>query len=176
MKLNNKNKLLILTSIILILIAYKVAISKTFFYYNSYNSTKEKLVNSENEKKTLGFLYAKNKKLDAILKNNHSEKNSLNHQNYLLKVISNLCENHKVKIINFEEPEILTAEKGKITHYKFSIEGNFNTILLFLNQLENKPFIGKIEHFSTEKKMDYKKNSVEIISTIVLEKLTDNKD
>ena len=176
MKLNNKNKLLILTSIILILIAYKVAISKTVFYYKSYNSVSQQLINSEKERKTLGFLYAKNKKLDAILKNNYSDKKSSNHQNYLLKIISNLCENHKVKITNFEEPEILKAEKGKITHYKFSVEGNFNTVLLFLNELENKPFVGKIKHFSTEKKMDYKKNSVDIISTIVLEKFTDNKD
>ena len=176
MKLNNKNKLLILTSIILILIAYKVAISKTIFYYESYNTVSQQLINSEEEQKTLGFLYAKNKKLDTILKSNHSEKKSGNHQNYLLKIISSLCENHKVKITNFEEPEILKAEKGKITHYKFSVEGNFNTVLLFLNQLETKPFIGKIKHFSTEKKMDYKKNSVEIISTIVLEKFNDNKD
>lgn len=171
MKLNNKNKLLILSSIILILIAYKVAISKTFFYYNSYNSTKEKLINSENEKKTLGFLYAKNKKLDAILKNNDYSENKINHQNYLLKVISNLCEQHAVRIANFEETEIKTIDSQKIILYKFSVEGNFNTVLLFLNQLENKPFIGKIKHFSTEKKMIYKENRIKIVSSVVIEKI-----
>lgn len=174
MKLNNKNKILIITSILFVIIAYKTAISKTFYYYASFNNTKEQLKNSENEKKALGFLYAKNKKLDLILKNNYSQQNSITHQNYLLKIISNLCEKHKVKIVNFEEPEVLSTEKEKITHYKFSIEGNFNNVLIFLNQLENKAFIGKILHFSTEKKMNYKKNNIEIISTIVLEKYTDN--
>lgn len=96
-------------------------------------------------------MYAKDKKLDLILKNN-SPIGSINHQNYLLKTISNLSDNLKIKIINFDEPEILITEKGKIKHYKFSVEGNFNTVLIFLNQLENKPFIGRVLHFSTEKK------------------------
>lgn len=170
MKLNNKNKILILTSMLFIIIAYKTAISKTFYYYISYKNINELLKNSEKEKKVLGFLYAKNKKLDLILNNNNSANNLINHQNYLLKTISNLCDNHKVKIINFEEPEILSTEKEKITHYKFSIEGNFNDVLIFLNKLENKPFIGKVLHFSTEKKIDYKENRHRIMSTIVIER------
>ena len=51
MKLNNKNKILIITSILFVIIAYKTAISKTFYYYASFNNTKEQLKNSENEKK-----------------------------------------------------------------------------------------------------------------------------
>lgn len=172
MKLNNKNKILVLTSMLFVIIAYKTAVSKTFYYYTSYNNTKEQLKNSENEKKAIGFLYAKNKKLDTILKDNNSSKSSINQQNYLLKTISNLCENHKVKIINFDEPEIFSTEKEKITHYKFSVEGNFNNTLIFLNLLENKPYIGKVLHFSTEKTMDYKENKVKIISKIILEKKT----
>lgn len=170
MKLNNKNKILILTSMLFIIIAYKTAISKTIYYYTSFNNTKEQLKNSENEKKTLGFFYAKNKKLDVILNNNDSPKNLINYQNHLLKTISSLSEKNNVKILNFEEPEILSTEKEKITHYKFSVEGNFNNSLIFLNQIENKPFIGKLLHFSTEKKMDYKENRVRIISTIVIER------
>lgn len=170
MKLSNKNKLLIFTSILFVIIAYKTTISKTFYYYTSFKNTNEQLQNSEKEKKTLGFLYAKNKKLDLILKNNNLPQNSINHQNYLLKTISNLCDNHKVKIINFEEPEALVTEKAKISHYQFSVEGNFNDVLYFLNQLENEPFIGKVLHFSTEKKMDYKESRLRIISTIVIEK------
>lgn len=170
MKLNNKNKILIIISILFVIIAYKTAISKTFYYYALFNNTKEQLKNSENEKKALGFLYAKNKKLDAILNENDSPKHSINYQNYLLKTISNLSEKNNVKILNFEEPEILSTEKEKISHYKFSIEGNFNNALIFLNQLENKPFIGKLLHFSTEKKIIQKDNTINMVSKIVVEK------
>ena len=170
MKLNNKNKILIFSSLLFVIIAYKTTISKTFYYYSSFKNSSEQIQNSEKERKVLGYLYAKNQKLDLILKSNNSPINSINHQNYLLKTISNLCEKHKVKIVNFEEPEVLNDEKEKITHYKFSVEGNFNNSLIFLNQLENKPFIGKVLHFSTEKIMDYKENRYGIISSIVIEK------
>lgn len=176
MKLNNKNKILIFASVVFVIIAYKTTISKTFHYYTSYKNISELLKNSEKEKKSLGFLYAKNKKLNAILNKNDFPKNSINYQNYLLKTISSLSEKNNLKILNFEEPEILSTEKEKIIHYKFSVEGNFNNALIFLNQLENKPLIGKLLHFSTEKKMDYKGNKVRIISSIVIEKkLTNNK-
>jgi hypothetical protein len=169
MKLNNKNKILIFTSILFAVIVYKIAISKTFYYCTSFNSTKERLKNSEDEKKLLDFLCAKNKKLDEILKNNNSPKNSLTYQNHLLKTISNLSELHKVKVIYFEEPEIVNNEREKITRYEFAVEGNFNNVILFLNQLESQPFIGKILHFSTEKKVNYKEKQNKIITTIVLE-------
>lgn len=169
MKRNNKNKILIFTSILFAVIVYKIAISKTFYYFTSFNNTKEQLKNSENTEKLLDFLHAKNKKLDEILKNNNSPNSALTYQNHLLKIISDLSELHKLRVINFEEPEIINNENKKITHYEFALEGNFNNVIIFLNQLESKPFIGKVLHFSTEKKLNFKEKQNKIVTTIVLE-------
>lgn len=168
--MNNKNKFLIVASLFLVLIVYEVAVSKTLYYYNSFKLLNEQLVDVENKKKALVFLNEKNKNLDIILKNNASQNPSINYQNYLLKIISSLSETNALKIVNFEEPQVFSVDHEEITHYKFSVEGNFNNAIIFLNQLENSSSVGKIIHFSTEKKMIYKENSIRIISTIVIEK------
>lgn len=170
MIMNNKNKMLIATSLLVILLVYQLAISKTLYYYNSYHLINEKLVDVEKKKKALTFLNAKNKKLDIILKNSATQNTSINYQNYLLKIISSLSETNALKIINFEEPQVFSVDQEEITHYKFSVEGNYNNVILFLNQLENNSAVGKVIHFSTEKKMIYKENRIIIISTIVIEK------
>ena len=170
MKLNSKNKILVISSILFLIIAYKLSISKTYFYYSENRKIIEKLTDFENEKKQLSYLYSKNKTLDAILKNNKTSDSVTNYQNYLLKTVSELCSSNNVKIIQFEEPEIVNTESGEISHYKFTLEGNFNNTIAFLNQFETKSYIGNILHFSTEKKVIHKDNSRKIVSKIIIER------
>lgn len=170
MKLNNRNKLLIAVSLLIVITVYKLTISKTLFYYNSYNSISKKKSDTEISKKELIFLHAKNKKLDVILERHGTLNMSDNYQNYLLKAITNLCENYNVSLVNFTEPETALLESRKFIHYEFMVEGNYNNALIFLNRLENKSYLGKIKHFSTKKKILLKENKVQIISNVVLEK------
>ncbi len=170
MKLNNKNKILLIFTLLSFIIVYKLAISKTLSYYNSYSDLNEELVEIHNNGNQENILQSRNKNLEKILNKLNYNNNSTNQQNNLLKLIGEEASKSNLKIVAFDEPKILIENKSKVTHYHFSVEGNFNKTLLLLNNLENNPLIGVIKHFSTLKKKDYKNNSNFIITNVVIEK------
>ena len=170
MKLNRKNKILLIFAILSLIIVYKLAISKTLHYYNSYSDLNEKLLELKNSGNQENILISKNKALDEILNKLNYYNMGNNQQNNLLKLIDQKTSQNNLKIVAFNEPQILIDNKSKITRYHFSIEGNFNKTLLLLNHLENNPLIGTIKHFSTLKKRNYKTNSNFITTDIVVEK------
>lgn len=170
MKLNRKNKIIIFFAILSLVIVYKLAISKTLHYYNSYSDLNKKLLDKKNSGNQENILFSKNKNLDKILTKLNYNNNGDNQQNSLLKLINQKASQNNLKIVAFEEPKIFIEDKTKIIQYRFSVEGNFNKTLLLLNHLENNPLIGTIKHFSTLKKMNYETNSNIITTDVVVEK------
>lgn len=170
MKLNRKNKILIFFALLSLVIVYKLAISKTLHYYNSYSELNEKLLEIKNSGNQENILLSKNKNLDKILNKLNYNNNGKNQQNNLLKLINENASNNNLKIVAFEEPKIFIDKKSKTVLYNFSIEGNFNKTLLLLNHLENNQLIGTIKHFSTLKKKNYRTNSNFITTDVVVEK------
>lgn len=168
MKLNKKNKMLILGFIIAIYICYSFAISNTFAAYNEYHSKKELIALSKNTPVIIHQLRQKEKQLDGILSQyNISATESF--QNDLLKQLSVYCNAYQLKIIDFKEPHIFTDKDFVTTSYIFSLEGSFNGCLTLLNKIENNPSFKNIKHLNFTKKKDYKTNIDHLFVEVIIQ-------
>lgn len=168
MKLNRKNKLLLLCFVLALFLCYNLAIKKTIDYYNQYSSQKELIDNTNNSPKIMANLLAREKQINQWLSKNDNLSNSF--QNELLKQLNSYCSSHNLKITDFKEPHIITEKETAINSYQFSVEGSFNSVLGLINAIENNPILGYIKHLSTEKRMNYKTNTEYIVTTVIIQK------
>lgn len=169
MKLNPKNKLLLLFSLIALIVCYFFSISKTIYYYNFYTQQNVLLAKKSNSPEYYSQLLAKDKKYNALLKTFHF--NSELFQNELLKHLAFHSEKLNLKILEFEQPHIFSDNSTLISSYKFSVEGNFNSIIKLINTIENKHTLGSIKHVSIQKKINYKTSQEYLSATILIQRL-----
>lgn len=172
MKLNKKNKILVIAIFTSIILVYKLAISKTIHYYGLLNNLNQKIESFENQNNAANMLAAKNKKLNTILEKLNYNSEIKNHQNSLLRAINEHALQYNLIVAEFQEPKTISDLNTKITHYYFRIIGDYNKTLLLLNYLENNATFGKIKHFNTIKNINYKENNKFITTEIILEKKT----
>jgi hypothetical protein len=166
MKLNRKNKFLILGFIIALYLSYSFAISKSLFYRNQYIQNKE-MANKDNQPKVLANLKYKEKQIDLWMSKNIFF--SSNFQNELLKELTISSNLYDTKIVDFQKPHIFIEKNNQTTSYSFSIEGSFNGVLRLINDLENKQSLGQIKHIFTIKKNNYKINKDYLVTTIIVQ-------
>lgn len=175
MRLNNKNKILILGLLLTIVLVYQFAIKNTFEYYSLYNELKSKSNSIEKFNQQEFQLINKEKNLSNLLeKYNIGNNDNFNTQNYLLQHLNKQVNNLNLKIVSFDEPKTIEKDNKSITHFTFSISGNFNNTLKLINSIDNNPLIGNIIHTNTTKKMNFKANKEDIITTIFIEKINKN--
>lgn len=168
MKLNRKNKLLLLGFILTLFLCYNLAIKKTIYYYQQFNSQEEQIHSLNNSPNVLAHLKAKEKQMDQWLTKNDNFSKSF--QNELLKHLNDYCSSHNLKIIDFKEPHKIIENKTELNSYSFAVEGNFNSVLGLINKVENNPGLGFIKHLATEKKINYKTNSEYVVTTVIIQK------
>jgi len=167
MKLDRKNKTLLLGAVIVLYICYKYAISNTLFYYSEYGALKEKLTQNNISPSHLTQLKKKEFELDRLL-SKYSVGNG-NFQNSLLTHINKNCRKYNLRVVGFEEPYIFTNYNITSSTYQFTVEGSFNGSLLLLNSIENASTFGVIQHVDFNKKRNYKNNSETVFTTFLLQ-------
>lgn len=169
MKLNRKNKLLVIGFFLSLYVCYVFAFSNTFDYYKEYQSQKEIANNNVNNPVVLQKLIQKEKQLNDLL-NQYNTVTGNSFQNELLKQLTFLSKQNALRIIDFKEPHVITEKGIKTSSYIFSLEGSFNGMLLLINNIENNPSFGYVKHIMFTKKRNYKTNTDYLISEIVLQK------
>ncbi len=170
MKLNKKNRILLVGFIVSLYLCYSLALSKTMFYRNEYLSHQEIGVNNNRIPKILAQLKYKENQIDKWLSENNTI--SSNFQNELLKQLNQYSNLYKLKIVDFKVPHAYTEKNNTINSYSFSIEGSFNHVLLLLNKMENTQNLGQIKHIYTQKKTNFKTNQDYLITTVIIQKST----
>lgn len=171
MKLNIKNKLLLFGIFLVSFLVYQLAIKKTLEYRALYKDLESKSSLCENYGYLESELTRKNRSLNQLLeKYNFTTKQNFNEQNYLLEQLAEKTELLDLKIIAFEEPQKVVKENNSVTHFSFSVMGNFTNALKLINEIDNNPIIGNIVSVMTSKTMNYKNIREEIITKITIEK------
>lgn len=170
MRLNKKNKLLLLGFILVLYIAYSFAFSNTYRYYKEYNIKKDLLVTSNIAVTYLPQLQLKEKSLDSLLSKNKLSNND-SFQNELLKNLSLLANKNGLKIIDFKEPISFIENNQTIVNYPFTLQGPYNGSLKLLNSIESRRRFGIIKHLSFVKKKNYKTNAAELFTEIIIQKI-----
>lgn len=173
MKLNRKNKLLVLGIALSIYLSYSLAIKKTINYYNEFKTQQELMQNLNNNPRLLSDLIVREKQIDEwLIKNDHA---SDSFQNELLKRLNSYCSNNNLKIVDFKEPHQIIENETQINSYGFSVEGSFIKVLGLTYNIEKSSNLGFIKHISTTKKMNFKNNEEYIITNIIVQKNNFNK-
>lgn len=171
MKLNQKNKLLLIGFVIALYICYSFAISNTIKYYKEYHS-KDELITKNTATPKLAFqLHQKENQLDNLL-SQYNVSSYETFQNDLLKQLNSFCNGHHLKIIDFKEPHIVTDKNFISSSYIFSLEGSYNGCLSLLNEIENNPNLGSIKHLNFIKKKNFKTNADQLFVEVIIQKNT----
>ncbi|WP_374175215.1 hypothetical protein [Flavobacterium tructae] len=169
MKLNKKNKLLIVGFLLVLYFSYSLAISNTLHYYREYQIKQEQIAADSNMPRLVGQMAQKEKQLDqALTKYDVSVSESF--QNDLLKQLTSYSDSYKLKITDFQEPHAVMQKGFTVTSYIFSLEGSFNGCLALLNKVENNPALGTIRHLNFIKKKNYKTNTDELFVEVIMQK------
>lgn len=169
MKLNRKNKLLVIGFLVVLYICYSFAISNTLNYYNEYKNKQQEIAEDSDTPKLVAQLVQKEKQLDQVL-SNYDVKISESFQNDLLKQLTTYSDTFHLKIVDFKEPHIISQKGFITTSYTFSLEGSFNGCLALLNKVENHPMLGNIKHLNFIKKRNYKTNADELFVEVIMQK------
>ena len=169
MKLTKKNKYLIFGILAMLVISYKLALENTIVAKMRYSENVEKQVSISNLPKQLSMLSQKEQFLDKQLQELNLEDTSM--QSSLLKFLNKQVRQHKVKVIDFNSPHIITTENEEIATYIFNLEGGYTNILKTLNSLENNGSFGSITHVGFEKKKNYRTKRTYLQAEVFLEQL-----
>ena len=169
MKLTKKNKYLIFGILAMLVISYKLALENTIVAKMRYSENVEKQASISNLPKQLSMLSQKEQFLDKQLQELNLEDTSM--QSSLLKFLNKQVRQHKVKVIDFNSPHIITTENEEIATYIFNLEGGYTNILKTLNSLENNGSFGSITHVGFEKKKNYRTKRTYLQAEVFLEQL-----
>jgi Tfp pilus assembly protein PilO len=169
MKLDKKNKLLLLGFLVVLYVCYSFAISNTINYYKEYKAKQEEIAADSNMPKLVGKLIQKEKQLDQVL-SQYDVNISESFQNDLLKQLTSYSDSYKLKIVDFQEPHSVSQKGLTTTSYIFSLEGSFNGCLAVLNKVENNPALGSIKHLNFVKKKNYKTNTDQLFVEVIMQK------
>ncbi|CAD0005759.1 general secretion pathway protein [Flavobacterium salmonis] len=169
MRLNNKNKLLIVGFLLVLYLCYSFAISNTINYYKEYKNKQEEITADSNMPKLLKQLIQKEKQLDHILAN-YDINVSESFQNDLLRQLTSYGDNYQLKIVDFQQPHIISQKGFTTTSYIFSLEGSFNGCLALLNNIENNRSMGNIKYLNFIKTRNFKTNIDQLTVEVIIEK------
>lgn len=169
MKLDKKNKLLLVGFLLVLYICYSFAISNTINYYKEYKAKQDQIAADSNMPKLVGQLIQKEKQLDQAL-SLYDVNISESFQNDLLKQLTSYSDSYKLKIVDFQEPHSVLQKGFTVTSYIFSLEGSFNGCLAVLNKVENNPALGVIKHLNFIKKKNYKTNTDQLFVEVIMQK------
>ena len=168
MKLNRKNKLLLVGFALALYISYSFAISNTILYYKDYQSKKESITTTSFSGELRNQLLQKETELNKLL-SQYNVNSSVSFQNSLLKQLNVYSSKYHLKIIDFKEPHIVTEKNTTTSSYVFSLQGSFNGSVALTNMIESNPTLGSIKHVHFAKKRNYKSNLDELTVEVVLE-------
>jgi len=151
--MTNKTKNIVLVAgfIVVLILSYQFAISNTVALKKQFNDLKTQELLFKNAPKQLSLLKQKQNYYNGLLKKYQLGKGSL--QNNLLKTINAYSDAYNFKVIHFLEPHLTQKEDITIKTYQFTLEGDYNTILMLIYKLEQDTKFGEIKslHFKKEK-------------------------
>ena len=165
----NKNILLVLGFVLLLIIAYQFAFSKTLAIKKEINSLETKSIAFQNVGNLFATLDYRIRYADSILGKNNLKNSSV--QNNLLDFLNRQSTTNQFTISDFSEPHRFTENEVTITSYRFSIVGGFRDILEMIYKLEQEQAFGKIVHIHFEKKRDYRMGKDFLECFVVVESL-----
>jgi hypothetical protein len=162
----NKNIILVVSFLLIVVIAYQFAITNTLQLKSEYKTLKQDTVVFNNMPLQLSSLKQKEKYYDSLLTKYHLGGSSI--QNNMLKAINTYAELNKLKIIDFIEPHKIIKNDLTINTYQFTLEGDYNAIISLIYQIEQKTKFGEVINLNFKKLKDYRTGRFYLQASVLL--------
>ncbi|WP_394973676.1 hypothetical protein [uncultured Croceitalea sp.] len=145
---------LVFGAILLLLLSYFLAISKTVGVKKEYTSIKKQSLLYGDISKQLKVFSKKEVYYDSILQSMNLADTSL--ENNLLKTLNTLAEKEEVKLKNFEAPHIFSKNDSEYIVYNFTLDGNYTALLKVLYNIEKNSTFGEIIHADFNRETNFR--------------------
>ncbi len=152
----NKNRLLILAIVLVLILCYKFAISNTLELKKEYKKMAKEDLLLKNRPGKLSLLSKKLVFYDSLLIEMNLGSNSS--ENNLLRVINLEAKKNNIKVLDFNEPHISVHNNSKLKTFEFVLEGSYIALLGTIHAIEQENNFGEIIHLHLNKKKNHKKN------------------
>ncbi len=162
-----KNKLLIASFILAVIVCYQLAFAETLKVKGQYNKLEMEQLLFENLPQRKLLLQQREKRYDSLLQAYQVSGTSL--QNNLLKTIDRFAKINGLKLVKFEEPHRVREGDLVITNYLFSVSGDYSAILALIYQLEQKANFGRIVNLEFENITDFRTRKTELNAHVIIE-------
>jgi hypothetical protein len=158
MKLRDKNIILLLFIVLLMVISYFFAIKKTIDLSQTYEELLSNKKNSEEYALSKVKLETKRDSLQNVL--GGFKNSSVYLQNKLLVKLDKYSKKNKVKIVSIEEPFKFEINDVVINYFRFTLQGDYVPMAKTLNQIETGSNFGEIVSLQFKKERDRRRRNV----------------
>ncbi|MCB4797212.1 hypothetical protein [Neotamlana laminarinivorans] len=166
--MTNRNRIILAVSgfIITLFLCYKFAFSKTI----NLVYTHEKLVQSEtlfeNTPHQIFLLKQKQKYYDSLLTKYQLNEHSIQHS--LLNTINRYADSHEFSIVEFNEPHITRDNNLTVKVFKFTLNGNYNSIMTLIYNIEQHTKLGEVINIHFEVKKNFRTGQKYLLAHVLL--------
>lgn len=167
MTARHKNIALIVGFLALLIVGYRISLSKTLDTKNRVQKLEREVSHLSKLNGQSSKVIAHNVYLDSVLSVNKIKNNSV--QNTLLEILNTASQNSSFEITEFNQPHRYQDEQTTILSYSFSLRGSYKAIEQIIFELEQNHNLGEITHLSFEKKRDYRRGRDYLECFVVLE-------
>lgn len=164
-----KNKLLVLGALLLIAIIYLFGIKKTILAYQNYSQNDEQLTYAANAPTML--MQIEKEILNINSKIGTKKSGEQNNSEKLIELVTHYCKTNNVVLREF--PKLESAEQGDlvIETNRFTVAGNFISLLKLVYNLEQQNKLGKIASVNYKTQKDFKTKEMILTATIYLQNI-----
>ena len=148
MNFKQKNRWLLLGTVLLLLVAYWFSFRKTI-EARQQNKT---LTQQQQQIQSANFTIQQLQKQLAKTKVNESRVLGTFNQTVLFEKVSQFCESNQLDILTFDEPKIVLTDDYEVTTNYIEVEGSFKSITELVYELEQQLKLGRMAsvHYELE--------------------------
>ena len=168
MKIDTKNKLLLLGLAILLFASYKLAIEKTLLLRKEYLLLENQVENAENLPKKIAALEQKESYYDSIIAKMDT---GISVQNDLLKTINQEAAKNNTNVLDFNPPHRYQTGDVELNTFSFNVRGAYTDILKVIHTVEQKGSFGEVVHVDFKKKKNHRTNTYRLEATVFIQQV-----
>lgn len=169
-----KNKVLLVSFLFILVFSYVFSIQKTVELKSELiklSINKKRLVDAN---KSIIHLQQENNYLDSILRQKDiSFENSF--QQTLLKKLNDFSKRKSMDIISFKQPHVYSDNSTVLMSYEFQVKGDFKSLLQLTNIIERQQ-LGTLISINFEKKRNYRNNREELTGLFYIQNKNQRKE
>jgi hypothetical protein len=169
MKIDKKNIALLAGFVLTLILAYQLSISKTFDTRRKFLELQEQTKMQSGITSEIAYLKQQNEYYEKELEKNQISIGS-SFQSNLLKIINSFASTNNLQITSFHEPHVFKQQESVTKTYRFSVKGDFSTILRLVHSIEQYGNYGNIVSLDFKKKKNYKSNKEYLECGVLLQR------